>query len=68
MVSKPFRESGTIIRDGYTIEEGILSLMMLEGRCLGYGRVESFKRKRVLKSLFDIGDFLRRERWRDRTP
>ncbi len=68
MISKPFRGAGILIRDGYTIEEVILSLMMLEGRCLSYGRVESFKGRRILKSLFDIGDFRRRERGGARTP
>jgi ribosome biogenesis protein Nip4 len=45
-------------------EEGVLSLVMFDGSCLGYGRVESFQGKRILKNVFDIGDFLRRERWR----
>ena len=68
MISKPFRGAGILIRDGYTIEEGILSLRMLEGRCLGYGKVESFKGRRILKNWFDIGDFRRRERGGARTP
>jgi len=57
-----FEES--ILRKEGAFEEGSLSLVMLEGSCLGYGRVESFREKRILKNVFDIGDFLRRERWR----
>lgn len=57
-----FEES--ILRTEGEFEEGILSLVMLEGSCLGYGRVEPFQGKRILKNVFDIGDFLRRERWR----
>ena len=48
-------------------KEGGLFLVMLEGGCLGYGRVERFKDRRILKNIFDVGDFLRRERWRART-
>ena len=44
--------------------EDILFLVMLEGNCLGYGRVERFEDRKILKNIFDIGDFLRRERWR----
>ena len=57
-----FEES--IVRKEGEFEEGILSLVMLEESCLGYGRVESFREKMILKNVFDIGDFLRRERWR----
>ena len=57
-----FEES--IMRREGEFEEGTLSLVMLDGDCLGYGRVEDFKGKMILKNLFDIGDFLRRERWR----
>jgi ribosome biogenesis protein Nip4 len=56
-------EESTLKKEG-EFEEGVLSLVMLEGSCLGYGRVESFQGKRILKNVFDIGDFLRRERWR----
>jgi ribosome biogenesis protein Nip4 len=57
-----FEES--ILRKDGGFEEGDLSLVMLEGDCLGYGRIEMFQGKKILKNVFDIGDFLRRERWR----
>lgn len=57
-----FEES--ILRKEGAFEEGVLSLVMLDGSCLGYGRVEGFQGKRILKNVFDIGDFLRRERWK----
>ena len=60
-----FEES--ILRKEGAFEEGGLSLVMLDGSCLGYGRVEGFQGKRILKNIFDVGDFLRRERWRART-
>jgi len=60
-----FEES--ILRREGAFEEGALSLVMLDGECLGYGRVETFEGRRMLRNVFDIGDFLRRERWRDRT-
>ena len=57
-----FEES--ILRAESDFEEGALSLVMMDGSCLGYGRVEGFQGRRILKNIFDIGDFLRRERWR----
>ncbi len=45
-----------------SLEEEAFSLVMFEEDCLGYGRVERFEGKKILKNLFDIGDFLRRER------
>ena len=36
-------------------------LVMFEGRCIGYGRFETSANIHVLRNLFDIGDFLRRE-------
>lgn len=57
-----FEES--ILRKEGEFEEGSFSLVMLDGDCLGYGRVEMFQGRRILKNVFDIGDFLRRERWR----
>lgn len=50
---------------------GELYLVVFEGECLGYGRVEEFEGSLILKNLFDLGDFLRRERKstrRRRTP
>jgi ribosome biogenesis protein Nip4 len=57
-----FEES--ILRREGAFEEGAFSLVMLDGSCLGYGRVETFEGRRILRNVFDVGDFLRRERWR----
>ena len=57
-----FEES--ILRKEGAFKEGGLSLVMMDEDCLGYGRVEIFQGKKILKNVFDIGDFLRRERWR----
>jgi ribosome biogenesis protein Nip4 len=43
-------------------KEGNAFLVMHEGHCLGYGRVEPFEGRMILRNVFDIGDFLRRER------
>ena len=56
-------EESLLSREG-GFEEGDLSLVMLDGDCLGYGVVEAFQGRKILKNVFDIGDFLRRERWR----
>jgi ribosome biogenesis protein Nip4 len=34
---------------------------MYGGNCIGYGRYETSLDRRVVKNLYDIGDFLRRE-------
>ena len=39
-----------------------LFLVMLEDRCIGYGKVDLFEGKKILKNLLDRGDFLRREK------
>ncbi|HIH89134.1 TPA: hypothetical protein HA344_08005 [Candidatus Bathyarchaeota archaeon] len=44
------------------LEEGACFLVMMGDDCLGYGRVETRGGKMLLKNLFDLGDFLRRER------
>jgi ribosome biogenesis protein Nip4 len=44
-----------------TFEEGTYFLVMLNLDCLGYGIVEKLAQKRILRNIFDIGDFLRRE-------
>lgn len=46
------------------IKDGGLVLVMLNDECLGYGRVEKSLTNAdgVVKRVFDIGDFLRRER------
>ncbi len=36
-------------------------LVMFNNQCIGYGRYESSRDLRVVKNLYDIGDFLRRE-------
>ena len=56
-------EESVLRREG-GFEEGDLSLVMLDGDCLGYGVVEVFQGRKILKNVFDVGDFLRRERWR----
>lgn len=43
-------------------EEGNFFLVMMEDYCLGYGKADLFEGKKILKNLFDRGDFLRRER------
>ena len=36
-------------------------LVMFGEQCIGYGRYETSRDRRVVKNLFDLGDFLRRE-------
>lgn len=36
-------------------------LVVHGGRCIGYGRYETAGDRRVIRNLFDLGDFLRRE-------
>jgi ribosome biogenesis protein Nip4 len=36
-------------------------LVIFNDRCIGYGRYESSRDLRVVKNIYDIGDFLRRE-------
>jgi ribosome biogenesis protein Nip4 len=36
-------------------------LVVYGGRCVGYGRYETAGDKRIIRNLFDLGDFLRRE-------
>jgi hypothetical protein len=35
---------------------------MFGGSCLGYGVVEPYEGRLILRNVLDIGDFLRRER------
>jgi ribosome biogenesis protein Nip4 len=37
-------------------------LVVYDGRCVGYGRYETAGDRRIIRNLFDIGDFLRREK------
>jgi ribosome biogenesis protein Nip4 len=46
-------------------EEGSMFLVMFEDRCIGYGKVDMFEGRSILKNVFDLGDFLRREREND---
>jgi ribosome biogenesis protein Nip4 len=59
-----FAES--IIKSEGELTEGACFLVMLLGDCLGYGRVEKSEERMILKNIFDIGDFLRRERGIDK--
>jgi len=43
-------------------EEDNLFLVLYENNCLGYGKIDMFEGRNILKNIFDIGDFLRRER------
>jgi ribosome biogenesis protein Nip4 len=43
------------------LELGRHYLVMFDGRCVGYGRYETSADIRVIRNLFDLGDFLRRE-------
>ena len=40
---------------------GNYCLVMFEGDCIGYGRYETSGDRKVIKNMFDLGDFLRRE-------
>jgi ribosome biogenesis protein Nip4 len=55
-----FAES--ILRSEGDLAEDEYFLVMLDGDCLGYGRIETQEGKMILKNIFDIGDFLRREK------
>jgi len=43
------------------LELGGYYLVMFDGRCIGYGRFETSAGIHVIRNLFDLGDFLRRE-------
>ena len=45
--------------------EGMNYLVMMDEECLGYGRLQWFNDKLILINVFDLGDFLRREKWRE---
>ena len=55
-----FEES--IVRAEGVLKEGTCFLVMLGDDCLGYVRVETQDGRRLLRNIFDLGDFLRRER------
>ena len=54
-----FKENITGMTDGVRL--GGYCLVMYGGNCIGYGRYETSLDRRVVKNLYDIGDFLRRE-------
>jgi ribosome biogenesis protein Nip4 len=51
-----------IVKSEGKLAEGACFLVMMGGDCLGYGRVETQGGKTILMNVFDVGDFLRRER------
>ncbi len=55
-----FEES--IVRAEGVLEEGAFFLVMLRDDCLGYVMIETRDGRRLLRNIFDLGDFLRRER------
>jgi ribosome biogenesis protein Nip4 len=52
----------SILRSEGELAEGTCFLVMLGEDCLGYGRIETVGGKMLLRNIFDLGDFLRRER------
>ncbi len=46
---------------GAGVELGTYCLVMFGEDCIGYGRYETSGNLRVVKNMYDIGDFLRRE-------
>ena len=54
-----FSENITKLEGEFTV--GNYFLVVFNGECLGYGRVWDINGKLILKNIFDIGDFLRRE-------
>jgi len=55
----------SILRSEGELAEGTCFLVMMGGDCLGYGIVETSGGRTMLRNVFDIGDFLRRERGLD---
>jgi ribosome biogenesis protein Nip4 len=54
--------AGSIIRSEGDLADGRCFLVMMGDDCIGYGRVEERNNELLLRNLFDLGDFLRRER------
>lgn len=50
-----------IINRTESVRLGGYCLVIFGDHCIGYGRYESSRDLKVVKNLFDIGDFLRRE-------
>ena len=55
-----FEES--IIRAEGVLDEDACFLVMLGEDCLGYVRIQTQDGRKLLRNIFDLGDFLRRER------
>jgi ribosome biogenesis protein Nip4 len=51
-----------IIRAEGVLDEGACFLVMLGEDCLGYGRIQTQYGRKLMRNIFDLGDFLRRER------
>jgi ribosome biogenesis protein Nip4 len=51
-----------ILKSEGEVKEGTCFLVMMGDDCLGYSRVESRNGKMIVANIFDLGDFLRRER------
>jgi ribosome biogenesis protein Nip4 len=51
-----------ILKSEGEVKEGTCFLVMMGDDCLGYGRVEGRDGKLIVANIFDLGDFLRRER------
>ncbi len=54
-----FEES--VVRAEGELALGGYYLVVYGGRCVGYGRYETAGDRRIIRNLFDVGDFLRRE-------
>jgi ribosome biogenesis protein Nip4 len=52
----------SITKNEGELADGICFLVMMGDDCLGYGRVETRDGKMIIANIFDLGDFLRRER------
>lgn len=61
-----FKES--IIKNEGPLKEGYYSLVMLEEDCLGYGKIEENNDRTIFRNLFNIGDFIQREKDILKTP
>lgn len=61
-----FAES--VIKSEGELANGAYFLVMMGGDCLGYGRVEAQGGRTILRNIFDVGDFLRRERDLEEDP
>ena len=59
VVSKNVFEENIIKSVGLRL--GGYVLVMYEDFCIGYGRYETSYNRRIIRNLYDIGDFLRRE-------